>query len=480
MYRRTFTPDKPTAQAQHLQHQQLQQQQQDSPQSSSSSSSSFSSDPASESGTQDQELSETSMEMADDNVTRAFANHYQGTVPHSVYAQDAADAAAEAQELEEENSIDEDGTQAMEEVTEDITGAFANEPTAVRNAFAAAAVSTATSVKAKPRHSEVARQEDREDAEILRSLGMMKGRGVNGVVVPVVKNKVRGGVSFGGNLIDDDEDDESSEEMDAEGDTFDEGEKTMEMTTAIGSVLTNKGKGRQSIGLSAEVSDGSEDGSDEEDMNDEKTMDMDATMAMQDATMYGGIIAGDNGVPTPSTPSARLQAQLFARQAQSAAFASPVKVKVQPSLHQAPHNSPRRSILPTPASASKSPRKVLNLPSSTIATPNFKLANKAEPQPTLSTPKRSGSPFKSPFKAPTPKFVPKVLPGARSPGGSLSLKGLLQEQMAGSAYKAPSSLASPARKVNGWESPGNALKQEDLKEEDNTESSFGGYGEEVS
>lgn len=391
------------------------------------------------------------MEMASNDVTRAFANHYRGTVPQSIYAQDAADAEAVAEE-EREDSFNDDGELSMEEVTTDITSAFAQEQTALLHSQGAS--------KPKPRHSEVVRQEDAEDAEIMRSLGMQRGG--------------KSAVTFGGQTapagVVQEEDDFSGEEGDTIDAGIDEGERTMDMTMAIGSVLTgagSKGKERQSVGFAGVASSDEED-SDEEMEN--QTMDMDNTMAMQEATSYGGIIA--SGVPTPSTPSARLQAQLFARQT-AGAGTSPIKAGTP----SAPHNSPRRSLLP-PSSASKSPRRVLLLNAAPVPKPKF------EAFELPSTPVRANSPLKA--RTPTSPAAVSSL-SARSPGGSLSLKGLLQEQLAKSGqtlspYRAPSSLASPARKAT-WDSPKtrpDMLRISGVKEEDSTGSSFGGYGEEVS
>lgn len=391
------------------------------------------------------------MEMASNDVTRAFANHYRGTVPQSIYAQDAADAEAVAEE-EREDSFNDDGERSMEEVTTDITSAFAQEQTALLHSQGAS--------KPKPRHSEVVRQEDAEDAEIMRSLGMQRGG--------------KSAVTFGGQTapagVVQEEDDFSGEEGDTIDAGIDEGERTMDMTMAIGSVLTgagSKGKERQSVGFAGVASSDEED-SDEEMEN--QTTDMDNTMAMQEATSYGGIIA--SGVPTPSTPSARLQAQLFARQT-AGAGTSPIKAGTP----SAPHNSPRRSLLP-PSSASKSPRRVLLLNAAPVPKPKF------EAFELPSTPVRANSPLKA--RTPTSPAAVSSL-SARSPGGSLSLKGLLQEQLAKSGqtlspYRAPSSLASPARKAT-WDSPKtrpDMLRISGVKEEDSTGSSFGGYGEEVS
>lgn len=417
---------------------------------SSLSSDSLSSDPAEVA--EDDSLAEVSMEMASNDVTRAFANHYRGTVPQSIYAQDAADAEAVAEE-EREDSFNDDGELSMEEVTTDITSAFAQEQTALLHSQNAS--------KPKPRHSEVVRQEDAEDAEIMRSLGMQRG-GRSAVTFGGQTGTVAGGVQ--------EEDDFSGEEGDTIDAGIDEGEQTMDMTMAIGSVLTgagSKGKERQSVGFAGVASSDEED-SDEE--MEDQTMDMDNTMAMQEATSYGGIIA--TGVPTPSTPSARLQAQLFARQT---AGTSPIKAGTP----SAPHNSPRRSLLP-PSSATKSPRRVLLLNAAPVPKPKF------EAFELPSTPVRAGSPS----KARTPTFPPAPSSlSARSPGGSLSLKGLLQEQLAKSGqslspYRAPSSLASPARKAT-WDSPKTrpetlSISGVKVKEEDSTGSSFGGYGEEVS
>ncbi|ORY74099.1 Spc7 kinetochore protein-domain-containing protein [Leucosporidium creatinivorum] len=533
---RTFTPDKPTAQAQALLHAQQQAQA-----AAAAAAAAAPAEPLAWSSSEEDDDdmdSEPSMEMAGDEITHAFAGHFAGTnMPISALQGNQDDD-------DDDSESDSDGSMAMDEAnTGEITSAFAQQKTSVFNSqqmagsapppSASSVAPVPSAMKTKPRFSEVARQEDAEDEEILRSLGMAKGKGTS-----ADKGKQRSAVMFGGVPSSEGDDEDQTGMVDEDADTEDEGDRTsaMEMTMAVGSVLAVGGS--QNTAPSQEEADQDEDEEDGDASMDmsvaEKTMDLDQTADMMDATTYGGII----GVPAPSTPSARLKAELHARQLAQGITPtekvrnSPRRLANPPSVIDAPPASPRAI-----ASMPKSPRKVappikavtpvkhsspaklvspVKIPSALkVATPDRarsspvnapSSASRASARPSTSaaataTPPRAASPVKTtltPGRTPRSPFVPRVQappPSAgRSPGGSLSLRGLLQEQLARGAsqpspnkgpYPAPSSLAmSPKRAARGsWESPKTKhrvleMKESEKNEEDLTGSSFGAYMDE--
>lgn len=532
----TFTPDKPTAQAQALLHAQQQAQA-----AAAAAAAAAPAEPlawsSSEEDDDDDMDSEPSMEMAGDEITHAFAGHFAGTnMPVSALQPNQDDQ-------DDDSESDSDGSMAMDEAnTGEITSAFAQQKTSVFNSQQTAgsappplptAVAPAPSaMKSKPRFSEVARREDAEDEEILRSLGMAKGKGA-----ALDKGKQRSAVMFGGVPSSEGDDEDRTGMIDEDADTEDEGDRTsaMNMTMAVGSVLAVGGS--QSTAPSQEQQEAEEEDDDASmDMSvAEKTMDLDQTADMMDATTYGGIL----GVTVPSTPSARLKAELHARQLAQGITPteklrnSPRRLVNPSSFIDAPPTSPRAI-----ASMPKSPRKIatpvkavtpvkhsspaklvspVKIPSALqVATPDRARSSPARAPSSISrasarpstsaataTPPRAASPIKTtltPGRTPRSPFVPRVQappPSAgRSPGGSLSLRGLLQEQLARGAsqpspgkgpYPAPSSLAmSPKRAARGsWESPKTKhrvleMKETEKNEEDLTGSSFGAYMDEVS
>jgi hypothetical protein len=489
------------------------------------------------------------MEIASDEDTRRFAGHFAGTtVPASALDQDEDDDMVNG-DLEADGESDEDdGTAEMDVAnTGEITSAFAQEQTSVFNSQRAATTTGTTqsapsamrarprfsevvrqqdaededamrelgmakggnsqeaaassAVRPRPRFSEAARQEDAEDEELLRELGIAKGGAKPAATAPSAQSngKGRASVMFGGVPSSDDADDAA--QLDEDDDTEDHSDQTsamdvtMDQTMALGRVLSVAGvvashKEDQEDFVEEGEKEGGED--DEEDASmemsiAEKTMDFDQTADMLDATTYGGIVSA----PAPSTPSARLQAQLFARQLAEgilpAGTASPMR------------NSPRRVVFPVPAQPQqvlptpptvanplKSPRVIANIPKSPSKVSSPVKARFIEPAPAAST--------STPTRSTSPKVCAPLSAG-RSPGGSLSLRGMLQAQLSQNAaqasprspYAPPSSLASsPKRAARGsWESPRAKSRVVELKgkstEEDSTGSSFGGYlDEEVS
>ena len=467
--RRTFTPDKPTAQAQ-----QLAQQAQETSSSPVPAKASkldeavfppLSPDSADE-VVEEQSMEEMSMEIAGDEVTRAFAGHFGGTVPASVYDDAGVDEEVMGEGIEEEL---EDGTEEMDVAEGDeITRFFAKELTVLFNAQAlpSAFKGTKAATKAsplKPRKSVGVRMqtEDEEDEEAMKSLGL--GRG----------NKPRASVAFGGSKVEEEDDADTDE---------DDRTMAMDLTMAVGGTILSATMQPRNVGFAgfADNSDAEEDTTVEniqEESMSEQTMDMEAATAN-----YGGILPPapvDLGVLTPTTASARLQAQLFARQSLTTSG--------------------------TPVKAPMSPRR-LSVPRSVHASPH--VLHAAGRSPRATTPTRSSPTKKSSTLS------------NRSPGGSLSLRGmLLQDQHARQSLAhanspivsapPPSSLAqaSPATqlrrtmgspsvmrsveavpggwespRVSGWESPIQAKAKVELaaREEENTGSVYGSsYGEEV-
>lgn len=399
------------------------------------------------------DASEESMEMAGDDVTVAFAGHFKGSIPASVYAED---------EDEDEDLMgagiedDEDCTQEMDVAEGDeMTRFFVKETTAIINAQALpsalrsnpAPISTSTGFKPRASVGVRMQSEDDDDEAIMKSLGLGKG------------NRPRASVAFRGAPTEDEEDDADTDEEDRT--------MAMDMTVAIGSTIVSSTSAAGRVGFA-----GVEDDSEEEDEEDismmEQTMDMEAATGNYGSILKPEVEFHDPGVATPSTASARLQAQLFARQSLNGIAPGTTPIKAP--------NSPRRSSIPRSNTAA-SPRVAGRV--SQIA------QNALLGSPSVSSPAR---------KAPSSSN--------RSPGGSLSLRGmLLQEQHTRVQPAPPSSLAqpspiiaqrktfgSPMRKqaipavggwesptVGGWESPVAAQSRATKKEQDVDSSLFVSY-----
>lgn len=412
---RTFTPDKPTAQAQ-----QAAAAAQDSPSRLVAAEASVfpplspdsSDEPA---GEISMDQSEQSMEMAGDEVTRAFAGHFGGTVPASVYAAD---------EDEDEDALGagiveelEDGTQEMDVAEGDeMTRFFTKETTAIHNAQPLpSALRPAGGIKPRKSVGLRMQSEDDDDELVMKSLGLGKG------------NKPRPSVAFGGGAMADEDED----------DTEDEQDKTMamDMTVAMGGTILSATEPR-AVGFAGFVDESFEGDESNEGAGDDKTMDMEKTMDMDAATSnYGSILSSSNlenlgvGVLTPTTATARLQAQLFARQSLGGVLPGTVAV-TQPM-------SPRR----------------LALPRSAHASPYVPLVAQRSPH------KVAPSVHLTPTRSPGKKSA--ALLSTRSPGGSLSLRGmLLQEQHARTILaNSPVVLSMPAPSSLAQASPLRAVRQ---------------------
>lgn len=355
-----------------------------------------------------------SMEIAGDEPTRAFAGHFAGTtVPVDEDDDGEGEAIEGGEEAGESSFEDGDGSADMEEATSDFTMAFAAQQArsgAFQPALAAAPVAVAGAGATKPRFSVMVRQEDAEDEEILRELARARAE-----VAPAPALKA---VGFGGVPSSEEED---SEEEDGE---------AMDETTALDGLIS-----------AADVT--THDDSDD-DLFDESMMD--ATTDMQDATTYGGILAPTQVIPTPvvvdapiqadatpsepaaplartpepevevsppqgvltpSTASARLQAALFARQSLAASQnAAAAAAAAHPPTTLEPPRSPRRvSVSPTPQLAPKSASRATSpaptpVPLAIPAPPKSPARSRASLAPPPLPPKSPSAPrFGSPLKA---------------------------------------------------------------------------------
>ncbi|GAA5923746.1 hypothetical protein JCM1841_002031 [Sporobolomyces salmonicolor] len=519
---RHFTPDKPTAQAQALAAAQAaaaaaalaaaEQSAAGDASFTSSTHSASSSSEASDNEEDDDLQSEPSMEIAGDEVTLAFRGHFAGTqLPLSALEPDDESSASENE--------NEDGTQAMEEVTGDVTSAMWGQQTGLFNSQAVHAraqaeeqqVATASVAlssrfelhgpltaaasaqeRARPRFSEVARAEDDDDEQVMRELGFSKG------------GKPRKSRIAFADIPEEEVDDDNERGREAD---VDDGDDTgaMEMTTAIGRLLPSP---------DARVREQEEEDDDEDDaaeeaevsmqltgsasISGEQTIDMDmsyaaeatstSTIAMVEATAYGSILSAPLPAPDQlrrsasparvtlraSSPMKSPGRALSAPPATGLGIATPTKSPFRRSAaftspaagrRSSPLPSPRRIAVPSTApvlapafeaptksparsrSRSTSPVKSGFQPPSSLAVPP-KSPRRASLSPALAsgTPSKSSTPARlhtASSKAVTPgptttsgtiSFQPRTLAppqsAGRSPGGSLSLRGLLAQQKA--------------------------------------------------
>lgn len=293
------------------------------------------------------------------------------------------------------------------------------------------------------------------------------------------------GQIFGGAQEFDADEDEEGTEMDEDEEMDDTAEQsvTMEMTAAIGHILGEQQQEQEQeqeeqaqendetaemdiTGHSMEMTTAfggivqdeqhSDDDVSQHDESVDQSMGGD-TMDMEDATSYGAILPSDaTGVPTPSTPSSRLRASLTAVQNAQ---------KEGTPARYLDNMSPRRASLPRGATperrASRAPTPELS-GSPAAGTPNSASPLSARKSTPSRTPSRTtsaqkarressvpGSPRRSPRKSEAA-----MTPGtSRSPGGSLSLAGLLKQGRSpsiGNVFRPPSSLAkisSPLKQV---------------------------------
>ncbi|GAA5900509.1 hypothetical protein JCM8208_000519 [Rhodotorula glutinis] len=274
---RTFTPDKPTAEAQayEAERRRLEAEAADAAAANGETSlTTYSSDDdgdlaadndGDDTGAQD---SEASMEIAGDEVTLAFRGHFAGTqIPVSALQNEGGDELDEGSSLERSVDDDDDGTMAMDEVTGGVTSAFAahfahpaaavsssqeageggfdasavharaqaettpafplfGTRTSAASSSSSAAAITAAGIaqaykRAGPRPSELARQEDEDDEAVMRELGFARG------------GRPRKGRAASTIVEEDEEDEDDSEgEVDMEDATG-----AMDMTTAIGGIV---------------------------------------------------------------------------------------------------------------------------------------------------------------------------------------------------------------------------------------------------
>ncbi|KAJ8293947.1 hypothetical protein OF846_003196 [Rhodotorula toruloides] len=486
---RTYTPDKPTADAQALAAAReaalaaaLAVQQTPSSPSASVS------DEGEELVDEGYEESEPSMEIAGDEPTLAFARHFAGTqIPVSV--------------LEEGED---------EDVEEPPTGAT----TAASAQLQLFGTSAPTPGHPKPRFSEVARREDEDDEDVMRQLGFARGgkprpSRVEGVAfveedgeeegegessmeqedgegkedetgameMTIAVGGILGQAGADGQDDQEDDDDSSSESGDSEAEVsmqLTSGDRTMDMTFAT------------DIGAASERDEDDEMQDESADMQDEE----DATTAMVEATAYGSILppqppasASTVAAPPPRKtlfaprPSIARSPSPFASitRATSAPPASPPK---SPFRHRSPPKSPGRALsvplgdaairstTPTkspfrqsmrerrmssvsPGPPSRSPRRII----SATASP--------APQPHA---RRSVSPAKSahpPLSSLAAKSIPPQSPGitgrSRSRSRSRSASPVKQQQQPntpGRAVFQPRTLAPP---MSAGRSPGGSL-----------------------
>ncbi|GAA6003719.1 hypothetical protein JCM10207_003562 [Rhodosporidiobolus poonsookiae] len=308
----------------------------------------------------------------------------------------------------------------------------------------------ATASKPRPRPSEVARQEDEEDEAVMRSLGFAKGG---------KPRKSR--IAFQG-VPEEEEDEEEDEDEDMEDATG-----AMEMTTAVGGLLsTSTSEPTPAVDEQPEDDDDEEGDSDAEvsmaltsvyhgpgggagertmdmtfatdaDGEGDETAGMDETGAMVEATTYGGILS-QSFLSRPEPASA---ASIFASSSAARPSLVPPRAASPP---KSPFRSPRRSLAPSSPAAPgrreslRSPRRVAR-PSVSPAPPA------ASEQPAAPTsPRKSASPAKPLFAPPSSLAVPKS-PRRGSVSPSPALPSPSKQKNAELLERARSRSASPAK-----------------------------------
>ncbi|GAA5907416.1 uncharacterized protein JCM6883_001199 [Sporobolomyces salmoneus] len=479
---RHFTPDKPTAEAQNAQAAReaaeraaLELAERTGDTSFLSNTSGISAADLSDAEEEEEEdedaiESEPSMEIAGDEVTLAFKGHFAGTQlpvsalqPEDEQEEDEVEPPAPAVGGE----ADEDGTQAMDEVTNDFTSQnLLQQQTQLEQPAEQQQEEESRAPKPnRPRFSTIVREEDDEDEEIMRSLGFAKGG---------KPRKSRVGLMGLGDVEEEGEDEEDMEEEEGEGSDMDadeDGTQAMEMTTAVGGIISQQ----QPVAT--------EDSEDEEAESAEVSMQLiggnsnnsnDESMDMVEATAsYGSILSAP--LPRPSlAPAPRLSSPLRARTASppkspaaplARSSESPIVSRAQsvPPLGGAaplgtPSKSPfrrsggygtpssgrRMSALPSPRRViapvsapvpQKSPARARSRSASPVKQGPFlppsslagKSTHKVAQTPPPAGNRSSASPVKSAPRTmnnrPRPSFA-----AGRSPGGSLSLKGLMAQQ----------------------------------------------------
>ncbi|GAA5954624.1 hypothetical protein JCM3765_003832 [Sporobolomyces pararoseus] len=405
--------------------------------------------------------SEPSMEIAGDEVTLAFKGHFAGTqLPVSALQPEQDQEDEEEQEppsSEIGSAADENGTQAMDEVTNDFTS---------QNLLQQSQSQEQQQPKVqpnRPRFSTIVREEDDEDEEIMRSLGFAKGG---------KPRKSRVGLA----PLGEQEEEEEMDEEDEEGSDMEVGEdgtQAMEMETAVigGSTTQQPDESEDEEAESAEVSMQLIGGAGSND----NTMDM-----VEATASYGSILSAPLPRPSlaprqpssplrirsaspPKSPAAHIasttqgspvnRAQSVPPLGDSALLATPSRSPFRrssgygtpsSSRRLSPLPSPRRVALPSPAPAttstapappksparrSASPVKGPFLPPSSLAgkSPHSKTQTQTRTPSPGPRARASVSPLKSAARTMTNRPRPSLAAG-RSPGGSLSLKGLMAQQ----------------------------------------------------
>ncbi|SCZ87605.1 BZ3500_MvSof-1268-A1-R1_Chr2-2g05071 [Microbotryum saponariae] len=302
---RTFTPDKPTQEAQHAKA--LAQAQAEGHDFDDDEDDSYADDAA----------SEPSMEIVGDEMTVAFASHFAGcNMPVSaVIGQD--DETLSDDEQRSESGSDGDSMEIAN--ADEITSAFGQE------------LGARPSMAGRPRPSEMRRQEDADDDAIMRELGLVKAKGASAARAPARPK----GIMFAGVPSSDDDAPQANEEDDDNGAiTVADGTMAMDCTSAIGRVVAVAGAG---AGVGTSAQDEYSDDEDDEasiamdltgrtdvtstnlmdltstsllDTTSTNLVDMTSTSLMEMKNPFLGIVSA----PTPSTPLARQRAQVFARQ----------------------------------------------------------------------------------------------------------------------------------------------------------------------
>lgn len=390
------------------------------------------------------------------DITNAFASHFNPTP------------------FQEEQEQQEDG----EEEAEDDEGMEIVNESEVTRAFQLGL----GGAKAKPRFSEIVRNEDEDDEAVLRELGLYNARVQAGVVEK--------------------EDEDMEEEEEEESRQQVEQTVEMDMTVAVGRIITTSSKNND---------DDEDDEEEQEQVQEDDTTShtqelsfattdaegdqITGTIMMEETRIHGsGILSRSLPPPPPLTPAER---RLQARRISSIV----ANEEEEKSGRRGSLGSSRRGLpLPTTTVTSSSSVQMSTITTSILTTKSaileFPILNSANISPRrksssprknpsasptkLSTPSRSRSRSRSqsPTKPPPSMSIGPV--GGRSPGGSLSLRGLiLKEQFENSQeriFLPPSYLARKSL------SPRRSPSRRGEEEKDNTGSSFGTYrgeGEEV-
>lgn len=496
--RSTFTPDKPTAEAQSFAAEAARRAAEVAEAASATgdisvSSSQFSLSSEDEHDDEDDDAaleSEPSMEIAGDEVTLAFAGHFAGTqIPVSVVQHYDGDAgsASEEEDGDERQDASDDGTMAMDEVTDSagITSAFAahfssstTAATAERaheggfdasavharataeqaqfTLFGASSSASAPAAKRTPRFSEVARAEDEDDEAVMRELGFARGGRPRKSRLPSLARDAL--------AEEDDEDDDDEEMEDATG--------AMDMTTAVGGIVQPEDEDDEDeMDSDAEVSmqltsgdrtadmtfattaSARDQEDDAEDEDDGDRME-DATATMLEATTYGSILPPTSSTAAPlSLVAAAPATSIFAR-------ASSAPPPQSPAARAAEYRAPSASAAErqsSPSLARPGLTRALSVPATLEPRSPFR-AGSARPQRHSTASPGPPNAQRSPFRS--PRRVPLDSPRAGSTGPHplpAAARARRSASPVKSAYAPPSSLAAAQPPKSPRRSPGPPL-----------------------